>query len=104
LENALDDCDVFVPLVSKGFLASEFATYELGFALHKQAAGSVRIIPVILDEVEAMPLLHRFPALDGRGKQGLEIADAVLAELTRVGMDVDHAGTELPSTVTPAAG
>jgi|SRR5580658_93903 hypothetical protein len=102
LENALGDSDVFVLLVSEGFLGSQFAQYEWGFALRKQLTGSAKIIPVILDDVGETNLPHLlrgFPALDGRDKSGVKIADAVLDELKRV--DVDGSADANIETASP---
>jgi hypothetical protein len=90
LEAALDDCDVFVPLVSRAFLASGFATYEVGFALHKHSEGTARIVPVILEDLGGERLPHglgRFRSLDGREKTSGEIAHAVLAALRETGVE-----------------
>ena len=85
--NEIARCEVFLPIVSRSFLESEFAKFEIGFVLRQQAEGRTRVIPVVMDDAGGgrLPLgLTRFHPLDGRGKNGGVIADAVLAELKRL--------------------
>ncbi|MEZ5326598.1 MAG: toll/interleukin-1 receptor domain-containing protein [Verrucomicrobiales bacterium] len=67
IKSELERMDVFVPLVSHNFFSSWYIqTVELPSAIKSNKTRKVKIVPVILHEVnlrEKCPFLHQFPLL-----------------------------------------
>ena len=70
ISEELDACDLFLPLVSPDYLASDYCyEWEMKRALERHNAGNVCVIPIIVEPCDwkASPL-HRLKALPSDGK------------------------------------
>lgn len=66
----LDKCDLFLPLVSPDFLASNYCyDTEMKRAMERHEAGTTRIVPIIIEPCDwKKSPLNRFKALPRDGK------------------------------------
>jgi hypothetical protein len=66
----LEDCDIFLPLVSPDFLESNYCyENEMQYAINRHASGKIRVVPVIIEPCDwkSTPL-KRFKATPKDGK------------------------------------
>lgn len=77
LEQALDDAEVIVFLISLESLESTWVLNEIGRAKALASGGQKLLIPVIIDDIPVPDILRQWLALMGRGRPAREVAGEV---------------------------
>jgi hypothetical protein len=106
----LESCDLFLPMLSPDFLASDYCyETEMTRAIERHDAGDLRVIPIIIEPCDwAASPLRKLKALPNDGKPVAEWTNQntafldIVTELRRV-VDVDRqlpSSAEVPPTGT----
>jgi hypothetical protein len=85
IENALDQASVFVIVVSPDFAVSDWAMYEMGYAISRSKETGAKIVPVIISDGKVPDLLLRFQWIDARAMKPDEFAKQVKNIITKKG-------------------
>jgi hypothetical protein len=64
----LDNCEIFIPLLSKNFHDSSFCNQEIGFAIYRQIKKQTIIYPISLDGTKSYDLFDHIQATPCDGK------------------------------------
>jgi hypothetical protein len=75
VERRLSECDVIMPLISPDYLESNWAQWEIGYALGRSREKSVAIVPVLLRDAKLPRYLNQFNVIDARHLSTEELAD-----------------------------
>jgi hypothetical protein len=77
IEEALEQAEIFVVLLSPNFLASPWANFELGVALSRaEGSRKVRVIPILTRGIDLDQLPRRLRQLQAIEMEGIGIAEA----------------------------
>jgi len=83
IERGLRECSTFVLCVSPTFLASDWAMFEMGFALSRLNEPGFRLIPLLLHDSAVPPALRSLNILDGRKLSVQQIAEDIVGALPK---------------------
>ncbi|RFB86853.1 hypothetical protein B5K11_27630 [Rhizobium leguminosarum bv. trifolii] len=95
LEQALDDADVIVFLISQESMDSSWVLNEIGRAKALASGGRKLLIPVIIDDIPVPDILRQWLALMGRGRPPREIAGEVALTISNFEGRREHQETRL---------
>ena len=73
-DEAIESADVFILMVSPGYASSDFAMYEMGWAVGISRDTGAKIVPVIIKDGLMPSVLKRYQSLDARNMDAEEIA------------------------------
>jgi hypothetical protein len=77
LQQALDDSEWFVFLLSATSLSSPNVALELGYALSRAKESNAKLVPVLLDDARLPGALQRFQVLDARHLEPEAVAERI---------------------------
>ncbi|CDZ31069.1 Hypothetical protein NGAL_HAMBI490_59420 [Neorhizobium galegae bv. officinalis] len=82
LDQALDEADAVVFLVSRESLESAWVLAEIGRAKALASGGGKMLLPVIIDDVHAPEILRQWLVVMGRGRPAKEVAAEIATSIS----------------------
>ncbi|MBB4184781.1 hypothetical protein GGE07_001407 [Sinorhizobium terangae] len=95
LEQALDDADVIVFLISQESMESSWVLNEIGRAKALAGGGRKLLIPVIIDNIPVPDILRQWLALMGRGRPAREVTGEIALSIANFESRREHQETRL---------
>lgn len=95
IEQALDDADVIVVLISKESIESSWVLSEIGRAKVLADGGRKLLMPIIIDDIPLPDILRQWLALMGRGRPPREVAAEVALNVASFEGRRRHQATQL---------